>query len=261
MLFWILVLQFFPVVILAGATMDVRLYFPGHDRTIVRGDSEYRLTAAESNIQRHDMRRVLRRELDKYGDAVPGPINIYVYGAIEDLALDEETYGTIGGLFAPGTTVNCIYLVAGRYIVNALHHEMASILMYHHYRENKEYRRQCRRFFRALKKNGEYRGMDMPLVVLRDHWQHVGPTTYAKTHPENDFSLIAEYLFNPRPLLETSGPVDFWVYMDWARTLEYPVYDKVQKVMALYRLIDPRFTESYFRSLEIQPQRYMYASK
>jgi hypothetical protein len=226
---------------------------------ITPGNMQYRLSAIASWVPVKPIGMLLRRELGKYGDALPSPLNIYIYGAIEDVRLEENTYGAIGGLFAPGKTVNSIYLVAGTYMVNALHHELASILMYHHYAEDGVYRRKCRKFFAYLRKHGEYQGMCMPLEILEDHWKHVGPTNYAMTDPENDFSVIAEYLFNPRPLKETSGEVPFWVYMDWAKVLEYPVYEKVQRVIELYRRIDPRFTESYFRSLEKYPERYFYA--
>jgi hypothetical protein len=259
MLFWTLKLQFFPVAMLAGTADDVRLYFPGKDRAITPGDMHYKLTALEAWVPVNPVRMILRRELEKYGDALPVPLNIYIYAAIEDVRLEEETYGKIGGLFAPGKSVNSIYLVAGAYMINALHHELASILMYHHYAEDREYRRKCRRFLADLRRNGEYNGMRMPIEKLEDHWRHVGATNYAMTDPENDFSMIAEYLFNPRPLQETSGEVPFWVYMDWAKVLEYPVYSKVQSVIELYRVIDPQFTESYFRSLERYPERYMYA--
>jgi hypothetical protein len=247
---WIIKLLFISVGRVNGEVDRIDIQFPDQVDHVSYKSLSYRFHPVTRHLDLDSITAMIRKELVKYGPGCLPRTEIIILERIEDLNNHDQPSGeAIAGLFAPGKTVSRIYLEAGAYMVNALHHEMASILMHQYYLKDPGYRRACRQFMKYLKKGFSYRGMEGELNFMNDHWQFLGSADYAVTNPENDYSLVAEYLFNPRPLKETSGHVPFWLYMDWAEVLEYPVYEKVQRVIALFREIDPRFTESYFRSL------------
>jgi hypothetical protein len=250
--FWIIKLQFFPLALAIGDQLLPEIFFMEVMTEVHPGTMAYQFLPAASTVNQDSIKALINVELSKYGRTQLPRTEIFIVGSIRDLHQNHLNEDMIAGLFAPGKKINKIYLEAGQYLVNALHHEMASILMYNYYLSDPEYRKECRQFMKYLKNGFSYKGMDEVLKTLNDHWQFLGSADYAMTNPENDYSLVAEYLFNPRPVEETSGEVPFWDYMDWAEVLEYPVFEKVQRVIALFSKINPQFTESYFRSLSLK---------
>lgn len=78
---------------------------------------------------------------------------------------------------------------------------------------------------------------------------------YALTAFENDYNSIAGVLFAPENGRLTGNMLiendkDLWEFLELAETEQYPIFDKVMKVINLYNHINPIFTVSYFKELE-----------
>jgi hypothetical protein len=198
------------------------------------------------SLSRYDYERtqmIISTALNKY------PVHIIQHNlkkiyVLNNLSFEEVGYG--------GTYSNdVLYIVNGGleagyddlFVEQTFHHEFSSILFNNYvaaFANNETAWSQCRGNeigygeggFEALK-NGES-DMEFEEDLNEQGFLH----EYGRSDKENDFNSFAENIFAPSP--------EFWYLVE-----EYPrLKCKVDLMLKLYRLLDPMFTETYFKGLK-----------
>lgn len=212
--------------------------------------------------------QIISKELDKY------PFDVLRLSQLVEIIIcdgvyfnDQNNQPTIranGTYIYPVESGHVIFLDGYSYgLPKTLHHEFSSVLFNQMFDTDSLFRKIYLETESYFKKSTKYiedspnwiddhkfdfpQNTDNKLVLRNDG--------YALTAFENDYNSIASSLFAPKnvkligeQLVENE--MDFWEFLKFARTEQYPIFYKVIKIVNLYTYIDPIFSTSYFQKME-----------
>lgn len=268
----ILLMAFVFQAVTSFAQHNVAIHFLGEEKAVragYYGHSDYVLTRFPAGKSQDSIRKIINKELLKYPKAVLQKIRL---GQI--IVVDEAYYMKEGSVYAivDGTYVvplesgNIMFASGTSSMLPAvIHHELSSIMMYELSSDSLVHHelQKLQKAFVAVtpylsdeeKSKASASTKMFAYPINKDNYVVLGSTGYALLDFENDFNTIAQCLFAPtlskeQHRLLVDPKQNLWEFLDTAKKGNYPIYKKVQLVIEYYRLIDPMFTEEFFRKLE-----------
>lgn len=251
---------------------DVTIQFLG-DATAVNagyfGQSAYVLTRFPSAKSQDSTRKIIHKELLKYPKAVLQKARLGKIIVVDEgyCIKGDTVYAMVDGTYLVPVENGNIMFISGTSpkLSGVVHHELSSIMMYEFSSDSLVYKElvQIQKAFLSvtpyysdeekLKASASAKTFAYP--PNKDNYFVLGNTGYSLLDVENDFNTIAEALFTPAlqkelGMLLVNPNLKLWEFLDEAKQKNYPIYKKVQLVIDYYKMIDPMFTEEYFRNLE-----------
>jgi hypothetical protein len=272
----LLLILFVPVVIGSQsvptlAQNDVAIHFLGEEkavRTGYYGNSDYVLTRFPAAQSQDSIRKIINKELLKYPKAV---LKKAALGKIivvdEAYCIKADTvFAMVDGTYAVPVENGNIIFVSGTspMLAGVIHHELSSIMIYQLSSDTVMYDEMLKvekgfvsvtpYYSDEVKLRASMSARTFAYPANRDNHYVLGNTGYSLVDFENDFNTIVQCLFTPtltkeRNRLLVDPKVKLWDFLDEAKKNNYPIYKKVMLVIEFYGLIDPVFTEEYFRAM------------
>lgn len=222
------------------------------------------------NYNRDSIMSIIEKELDKY------PRDVLELAKLKEIVICDGVYfndenneptrrfsGTYLYWEEPWNVIFLDGMWAG--LPGTLHHEFSSVLFSKLFDTDSLFRKKYIEVESYFKKSTNYiedspnwiddqkyqfpKNSDNRVVLRNDG--------YALTSFENDYNSIAASLFAPKNmqllgLQLVDNQNNLWDFLNEADKKQYPIYDKVIKIIALYNHINPVFTISYFQDIEAQ---------
>jgi len=272
----LLLILFVPVVIGSQsvptlAQNEVAIHFLGEEkavRTGYYGNSDYVLTRFPAAQSQDSIRKIINKELLKYPKSVLKKAKLGKIIVVDEAyCIKADTvFALVDGTYAVPVENGNIIFISGTspMLPGVIHHELSSIMMYELSSDTAAYDEllKVEKAFvtvtpyysdeEKLKATASARTFAYP--PNKDNHFVLGNTGYSLVDFENDFNTIVQCLFTPtltkkRNRLLIDPKVKLWDFLDEAKKNNYPIYKKVMLVIEYYSLIDPVFTEEYFRAM------------
>lgn len=233
------------------------------------GHSEYVFTPFPPEKNQDSIRQVINKELQKYPGSALKKARLGKIIVVEEAYCikGDTVFAMVDGTYVvPVDKGNIMYVCGSSPILQGvIHHELSSILLYELASDAVIFSemQKLQKAFVAMtpyysdkeKLEASASAKTFAYPRNKDNRHVLGNTGYSLVDFENDFNTIVQCLFTPtltkglnRLLVDPN--VRLWDFLDEAKQKNYPIYMKVQLVIGYYSMIDPGFTEEYFRSLE-----------
>jgi hypothetical protein len=256
------------------AQNDVAIHFLGEEKAIragYYGHSEYVLTRFPAVKSQDSIRKIINKELLKYPKSFLKKARVGKIIVVDEAYCikDDTIYAMVDGTYVVPLENGNIMFLSGTssMLPGVIHHELSSIMMYELSSDSLVYEKllNAQKAFVSMtpyysdkeKAKASASAKTFAYPANTNNYFVLGNSGYSLVDFENDFNTIAQCLFTPtltkgQHRLLVDPKMKLWEFLDVAKQGNYPVYKKVQLVIECYKMIDPVFTEEYFRNLERQ---------